>query len=81
MDVQLDFHDLQDASDYLDEALNKLLAENAQLKEYVQKLEEDYESAGERAASPSEGTDRLIKDVEEFLRRESRRGDEGEQEK
>jgi len=81
MDVQLDFHDLQDASDYLDEALNKLLAENAQLREYVQKLEDEYESEGERAVAPSEGTDRLIKDVEEFLRRESKRGGEGAQEK
>ena len=81
MDVQLDLRDLQDASDYLDEALNKLLAENTSLREYVQRLEEEYESVGERSTTPSEGTDRLIRDVEEFLRREAQRGGEGEQEK
>ena len=81
MSIQLELRDLQDASDYLDEALNKLLSENASLKEYVQKLEEEYEMEGQRASAPSEGTDRLIKDVEEFLRRESKRGGEGEQEK
>ncbi|MCL5109753.1 MAG: PAC2 family protein [Chloroflexi bacterium] len=71
--LPLNLDDLKAAGEYLDETLNRLLAQNEGLRLYVRKLEEQAE--GERPAPPAdaeqaEDTDRILRDVEEYLRRE-----------
>ncbi len=76
--VALNLGELQAAGEYLDKTLNRLLAQNEELRLYVRRLEEQVEGSRERAAEGEEDTERIIRDVEEFLRREQRRGEEGQ---
>jgi proteasome assembly chaperone (PAC2) family protein len=80
LEIPFNLADLQAAGEYLDETLNRLLGQNDELRLYVQKLEEQlegtHEPAGDAGSEGTEGTERIIRDVEDFLRREQRRGDE-----
>lgn len=67
LDIDVDLEGLNRAGEYLDEALNKALAENAELREYVRKLEREEDTTEPRATEkPSED---LIKEIENFLKR------------
>jgi hypothetical protein len=72
----LDLSDLRAAGQGLTETLDKLLAENAAARRYVRRLEEQYERGIESAPLSDENAAQMIRDVEEFLRREQHRGDE-----
>lgn len=74
--IPFDLEELRGAGDYLDQVLNRLMGQNEQLRRYVKKLEEEYErvSPGEAGAvEPAEESERIIREIEDFLRREQRR--------
>jgi hypothetical protein len=48
--------------------LNRLLADSKELQLYVKKMEEQYELEGITPREPLQGADRIIKEVEDFLR-------------
>lgn len=81
LDIRWNLSDLRAAGEYLDEQLSRMLRQHEELRLYVQRLEEQVRGA--REPSPEEGledTERIIRDVEDFLRREQGRGDKaGEQ--
>ena len=70
--LTLDLSDLRAAGEYLSDALDRLMAQNDAIRLYVRRLEEQYEE-GVGGSPPDEGTEQMIRDVEEFLRREQRR--------
>jgi len=72
--IEVDLEEMERAAEYLQGVLNKLLVENEELSRYIQKLEEQYEAEGGRPAGPVEGADRIIREVEDFLR--TQRGEE-----
>lgn len=71
--LTLDLSDLRAAGEYLTDTLDKLLAENTNIRLYVRRLEEQYEGGVESSALSDESAEQVIRDVEEFLRREQRR--------
>ena len=71
--VPLNLDDLRAAGEYLDRTLSRLLGQNEELRLYVNRLQAQQESGSEPAAEAAEDTERIIRDVEEFLRREQRR--------
>lgn len=73
-DINLD--DMKRAGDYLDEEINKVVSQSAELKEFVRKLEEEYEAAREHRTPPEE-SDRIIRELEEFLKKEQKKEDSG----
>lgn len=77
--LPLHLDDLRVAGEYLDQKLNRLLDQNEGLRMYISRLEEQLGGAVEPAAPGGEAadTERIIRDVEEFLRGEQHRGDEG----
>ena len=72
VEIDIDLEDMKRAGDYLDEQINSVVEQNPELQEYVQKLEEEYEVAGEYR-EPMEGSDKIIKELEDFLKREQRK--------
>ena len=75
--LPLNLDDLRAAGEYLDEKLNRLIGQNEGLRLYVRRLEEQLGGSAEAASqSEAEDTERIIRDVEEFLRREQHRGDD-----
>jgi proteasome assembly chaperone (PAC2) family protein len=79
--LSLNLDDLQVASEYLDAQLNRLLGQNDELRLYVARLEEAYrgERGGPRGEEGEVATESIIREVEEFLRREQRHRDEPEE--
>jgi len=81
----IDLEGIKSAGEYLDSALNRLLAQNEQLRLYVRRLEEQFEGPSDKTPAPESGepaeedTQRIIRDVEEFLRREQRRRESGDE--
>ncbi len=71
--LTLDLSDLRAAGEYLSDALDRLMAQNDAIRLYVRRLEEQYDE-GVGGSPPDEGAEQMIRDVEEFLRREQRRG-------
>ncbi|MHB1417815.1 MAG: hypothetical protein ACYC1C_21405, partial [Chloroflexota bacterium] len=71
--ITLNLEDLRAAGEYFDETLSRLLSQNEGLRLYVRKLEEQY--AGESTTPEEElpDTERIVRDVEDFLRGEQKR--------
>lgn len=69
--LSLDLTDIKQAGDQLDEMLSRFMAQKPELREYVRTLEEELR--GTAGALPLEGGDRIVREVEEFLRQEQRR--------
>ncbi|MDP7470059.1 MAG: PAC2 family protein, partial [Dehalococcoidia bacterium] len=71
--LSLDLSDLKQASDHMDDALSRLLEQNDELRSYVEQFEKEYEEqkAGQNRLSGM-GEERIVRDVEAFLRREQR---------
>ncbi|MEW6034707.1 MAG: PAC2 family protein [Chloroflexota bacterium] len=67
--VTVGLEDLEGAAEQMDSMLERLMAENQHLRSHVRKLEEQHDAAIAPEGLP-EGTDQIIRDVEEFLRRE-----------
>jgi proteasome assembly chaperone (PAC2) family protein len=75
--LSLDLSDLRQAGEHMDETLSRMLSQNDELRRYVEKFEQEYEQqgAGPPRRSPL-ASDRIIREIEEFLRQEQRgRGD------
>lgn len=77
LEIEVDLEEIRQTSDSLQQTLDRLLAENEELRLYIRKLEEQYETEGIPPAPREslEGADKIIKEVEEFLRDERRRED------
>jgi proteasome assembly chaperone (PAC2) family protein len=71
--LSLDLSDLKQAADHMDDALSRLLEQNGELRSYVEQFEKEYEEqkAGQTRRSGM-GGERIVRDVEAFLRREQR---------
>lgn len=74
LEIEIDLEEVKKAGEYLQDMLGRLLTESDELRLYVQKLEEQYEVEGGRVGEVFEGADKIIKEVEEFLRQERRKG-------
>ena len=70
LDIEIDLKELQKAGEYLQQMLSRLLAENHELRQYVKKLEEQYDLEGTAPAELLEDANRIVKEVEDFLRSE-----------
>jgi proteasome assembly chaperone (PAC2) family protein len=67
LNLELDLSDLEGPARELGRVLDRLMAQNSQLKGHVEMLEKEY--GRERPTSPLRSQD-VLKDVEEFLKRE-----------
>ncbi len=74
--VDLDLGDLRNASEYLEEQVDKLVNQKPELYAYVKKLEEEYESQGKHE-EPLPGGEELVKEIEDFFK-EEHKNDTGE---
>jgi len=75
MEIEIDLEELRKAGEYLQDMLSRLLAESDELRHYVQKLEEQYTLEGPAPSELSEDTNRIVREVEDFLRNERNRGE------
>ncbi|HIE16978.1 MAG TPA: PAC2 family protein, partial [Dehalococcoidia bacterium] len=73
--IDLDLEELEKAGEYLRDMLDQFLAQSKDLRAYVHKLEQEYELEGTALREPPEGADRIIKEVEDFLREQRRKGE------
>lgn len=75
LEIEIDLSEITEAANSLQETLDRLLAENEELRLYIQQLEEQYDIEGTVPGQVLEGTDKIIREVEDFLRKERRGGD------
>ena len=74
-EIEVDLTELIKASEYLQDMLRRLLVDSEELQQYIKKLEEQYEIEGAAPREPSPGADRIIREVEDFLRNQRRIGE------
>ena len=67
--IQVDVEKLRRAAEQTDRALARLVSENPHLRSHLEKLEEQYD-AESVPDEPVEGAEQIVRDVEDFLRRE-----------
>jgi len=67
--IQVDVEKLSRAAEQMDRALARLVSENPHLRSHLEKLEERYD-AESVPDEPVEGAEQIVRDVEDFLRRE-----------
>jgi proteasome assembly chaperone (PAC2) family protein len=72
LDIDVDLTELIKAGEYLEDMLSRLLADSEELQQYIKKLEEQYKIEGTSPREPSPGSDRIVKEVEDFLRNQRR---------
>jgi proteasome assembly chaperone (PAC2) family protein len=72
LDLPLDLAELQAAAETFDQEVAKAVAKDEQLPEYVKKLEDRQDAAA--AASPMPDPADVVRELEQFLRSEQRRG-------
>jgi len=75
LEIETDTEELVRAGEHLQNMLKRLLADSEELQLYVKKLEEQYEIKGATPGEPLQGADRIIKEVEDFLRDQRRKGE------
>ena len=75
LEIEIDLEELRKAGEYLQDMLSRLLAESDQLRHYVQQLEEQYATEDTASREPSEDANRIIREVEDFLRNERHGGE------
>lgn len=73
--IEIELEELQKAGEYLNDMLGRLLADSPQLRRYIKKLEQQYRVEGAIAGEPFEDVDKIIKEVEDFLRNQRRKGE------
>jgi proteasome assembly chaperone (PAC2) family protein len=66
--IELDLNDVREASEHLDEQINKVIEQRPELSEYLRRLEEEYKVAGGEETDELLAED-IIKEVEELLRK------------
>lgn len=72
LDLPLDLTELQAAAETFDQEVAKAVAKDEQLPDYVKKLEDRQDAAA--AASPMPDPADVVRELEQFLRSEQRRG-------
>jgi len=75
LEIEIDLKELEKAGEYLQDMLDRLLSDSEELQLYVKKLEEQYELEGITPREPLQGADRIIKEVEDFLRDKRQKND------
>jgi hypothetical protein len=76
LDIKPDLDSVRSAATYLDDMLEKLLRDNADLRAHIAELEEEY-AAGQAASEPLPPlSDTIIREVEELLRQRPEGRDE-----
>jgi len=75
IEFEIDLTELIKAGEYLQDMLNRLLADSQELQAYVKQLEEQYEVQGIAPREPSPGADRIVREVEDFLRHQRGQGE------
>lgn len=75
IEIEVDLTELIKAGENLQGMLNHLLADSEELQLYIKKLEEQYEIQGTAPREQSPGGDRIIKEVEDYLRNQRRKGE------
>jgi len=73
LEIEIDTKELLIAGEHLQDMLNRLLSDNEDLQLYIKKLEEQYELEGTTPGEPSQGADRIVREVEDFLRNQRRK--------
>lgn len=73
IEIEVDLTELIKAGEYLEDMLNRLLSDNEELQQYIKKLEDEYGIQGTSPGEPSPGADRIVKEIEDFLRSQRRK--------
>ncbi len=68
LDIGVDLGELNKAADNLFEMLNNLISVNQKMRLFLGALEEQYDHEGGAPNTEPEGSDQIIKDIEDFLR-------------
>ncbi|MDD5398089.1 MAG: PAC2 family protein [Dehalococcoidia bacterium] len=66
--LDLDLGDLKRSADSLCGILDRLISENEQMRIFLRSLEEQYDLDGNATGVEPEGSEQIIKDIEDFLR-------------
>ncbi|MFC1919485.1 PAC2 family protein [Chloroflexota bacterium] len=77
LDINLAMNDFEKSARQMDVALDRLMSKNQNLRSHIQRLEQEHDTAL-ISSTPLEGSDKIINDVEEFLRREQQRDKEND---
>ncbi len=72
--VELPLDDLLIAGQYLDASLNRMASNNAELADYIRRLEERHAAGTAAEEEYLQDTERIIRDVERFLKGENKQG-------
>ncbi|MDD5312495.1 MAG: PAC2 family protein [Dehalococcoidia bacterium] len=72
LDIAVNLDELNKAADNLYAMLNTLLGENEQMRTFLKTLEEQYDIEGSNLGGSLEGADKIIKDIEDFLKSQRR---------
>lgn len=67
LEIALDLEQMRRAGEYLDDQINKAIAQKAELQEYVRRLEEEYGKGRYERGEPL--AEDIIKEIEHFLRK------------
>ena len=73
LQVEIDLKDIMEASEFLENQVNRAVSQNPQLQEYVEGLEREYRATA-RYEEPLDTGEKIVKEVEEFLREQKKRG-------
>jgi proteasome assembly chaperone (PAC2) family protein len=66
LELSLDLEEAKKSASRLDEQINSIISQKPELREYIQRLEDEYRK-GRRSSEPLAETD-IIKEVEDFLK-------------
>ncbi len=75
LEIEVDLKEMRQVASSMQRALDQLLSENEELRLYVHKLEERYHIEGAAPREILEGADKIIKEIEDFLKKERHRED------
>lgn len=73
LEIEIDTGELIRDGEHLKDMLNRLLSDNEELQIYIKKLEEQYEVEGVTPGETFQGADRIVREVEDFLRNQRRK--------
>lgn len=72
--INIDLEDIKKSAESLFNILNKLIDENEQMRNFLKTLEAQYDREGSSMNTEVEGADQIIKDIEDFLRKQREDG-------
>jgi len=74
LEIKLDLADMEAMAKQFSSKLDQLMTQSTELNLYIRKLEKQYEDKGKASIKDLESADKIVKQVEDFLKKE--RGDE-----